>query len=228
MLTPERIIPALAAHHARWQARAQAWHRLQMASLQRAADGGDDGGLVEWRTFGANPGALRMFTCAPPELSVRPALIVALHGCAQTAAGYSVGGGWTTLAGRYGFAVVLPQQPGTCFNWFDPDAAAREARSIGQMTETAIAAFGVDPRRVFVTGLSAGGAMTSLMLATRPDLFAGGAIIAGLPLRDGVQPRGRAREHGACPPPAGTRVGQPRACGLAPPRTLAASLGMAR
>jgi pimeloyl-ACP methyl ester carboxylesterase len=56
-----------------------------------------------------------------------------------------------------------------------------EAHSIKEMIEHAIAKFGADRRKVFVTGLSAGGAMASVMLATYPEVFAGGAIIAGLP-----------------------------------------------
>jgi poly(hydroxyalkanoate) depolymerase family esterase len=116
-------------------------------------------------------------------------LVVALHGCTQTAADYDHGSGWTRLADRYGFAVLFPEQqrannPNNCFNWFLPSDTRRshgEAFSIRQMIERVITDHGVDRRRVFVVGLSAGGAMTSAMLATYPDLFAGGAIIAGLP-----------------------------------------------
>jgi poly(hydroxyalkanoate) depolymerase family esterase len=71
-----------------------------------------------------------------------------------------------------------------CFNWFNPQDATRdsgEACSIRQMIARMVGDFDLDQRRVFVTGLSAGGAMTSVMLATYPDVFAGGAIIAGLP-----------------------------------------------
>ncbi len=93
------------------------------------------------------------------------------------------------LADRLGFAVVYAEQqpannPKNCFSWFLPGDTARdlgEARSIRQMVEHAIAAFGIDRNRIFVTGLSAGGAMASTMLATYPEVFAGGAIIAGLP-----------------------------------------------
>src|SRR6185437_13350080 len=49
------------------------------------------------------------------------------------------------------------------------------------MIEKAVGAFGIDQRRVFVTGLSAGGAMVSVMMAAYPELFAAGAIIGGLP-----------------------------------------------
>jgi poly(hydroxyalkanoate) depolymerase family esterase len=145
--------------------------------------------LVETTDFGANPGALRMFSFVPAELQQPPALVVVLHGCGQTAAGYDLGAGWSTLARHYGFALLMPeQQPSNngqgCFNWFNPEDIARdrgEAGSIRQMIARMIEDHGVDERRIFVTGLSAGGAMTSVMLATYPELFAAGAVIAGLP-----------------------------------------------
>jgi feruloyl esterase len=145
--------------------------------------------LRETQAFGSNPGALRMLTYAPPDLAPGSALVVVLHGCTQTAAGYDFGAGWSTLADRYGFALLFPEQqkannPNGCFNWFLPGDTERdqgEALSIRQMVARAIADHAVDGKRVFVTGLSAGGAMTSVMLATYPDVFAGGGIIAGLP-----------------------------------------------
>ncbi|WGS21131.1 MULTISPECIES: PHB depolymerase family esterase [unclassified Bradyrhizobium] len=145
--------------------------------------------LVETTEFGANPGALKMFSFVPAQLARSPALVVVLHGCGQTAASYDLGTGWSTLAGHYGFALLMPEQQAinngnTCFNWFNPEDIARghgEARSIRQMIAHMVSTHQVDPRRVYVTGLSAGGAMASVMLATYPDVFAGGAIIAGLP-----------------------------------------------
>jgi poly(hydroxyalkanoate) depolymerase family esterase len=125
----------------------------------------------------------------PERLVSPPALVVALHGCTQNATSYDQGTGWSTLASRHGFAVLLPEQqpannPKNCFSWFQPSDTTRghgEALSIRQMVEQAIVDYGVDRRRVYVTGLSAGGAMTSAMLATYPDVFAAGAILAGLP-----------------------------------------------
>jgi poly(hydroxyalkanoate) depolymerase family esterase len=147
------------------------------------------GGLRELTAFGANPGSLRMFLYAPQRLRAQAPLVVALHGCSQSAEEYDAGTGWSSLADRFGFAVVYPQQqpannPKNCFSWFLPGDTARdhgEARSIREMIAYAIATFGADPHRVFVTGLSAGGAMASAMLASYPEVFAGGAIIAGLP-----------------------------------------------
>jgi poly(hydroxyalkanoate) depolymerase family esterase len=116
-------------------------------------------------------------------------LVIALHGCTQTEDEYDHGTGWSSLADSLGFAVVYPQQQPAnnaknCFSWFLPGDITRghgEALSIREMVEHAIAKFAADRRKVFVTGLSAGGAMASVMLATYPELFAGGAIIAGLP-----------------------------------------------
>src|SRR3954469_24993325 len=145
--------------------------------------------LTETKSFGPNPGALRMFTYLPPDVSADCALMVVLHGCTQSAANYDRGAGWSTLAERFGFALLLPEQhrsnnPNGCFNWFqtgDIERGHGEALSIRQMVAKMVSDHGIDPARVFVTGLSAGGAMTSVMLATYPDVFTGGAIVAGLP-----------------------------------------------
>jgi poly(hydroxyalkanoate) depolymerase family esterase len=145
--------------------------------------------LVETADFGSNPGGIRMFSFVPRNLQQPPALVVVLHGCGQTAAGYDLGAGWSTLAKHYGFALLMPEQQSsnnanTCFNWFNPEDTTRdsgEACSIRQMIARMVSDVGIDPHRIFVTGLSAGGAMTSVMLATYPEIFAAGAIIAGLP-----------------------------------------------
>lgn len=139
--------------------------------------------------FGPNPGQLRARVYIPGDLAPGAALVVVLHGCTQTAAGYDLSSGWSKLADRHGFAVLFPEQrrsnnPNLCFNWFLPEDTRRgggEALSIRQMVDTVRARHSIDAAKIFVTGLSAGGAMTSVMLATYPDVFAGGAIIAGLP-----------------------------------------------
>jgi poly(hydroxyalkanoate) depolymerase family esterase len=161
----------------------------EKVSTEESASAQGRAELKELTDFGRNPGNLRMFAYVPEGLSSGAPLVVALHGCSQTAAEYDRGSGWSVLADRLGFAVVYPEQqpannPKNCFSWFQPGDTTRdlgEARSIRQMIEHAIATFGVDKRRVFVTGLSAGGAMASTMLAAYPEVFAGGAIIAGLP-----------------------------------------------
>jgi poly(hydroxyalkanoate) depolymerase family esterase len=145
--------------------------------------------LREVASFGTNPGNLRMHMHVPARLADKPPLVVALHGCGQSAAEYAVGTGWSKLAEQLGFVVLYPEQqpannPKSCFSWFVPDDVRRgdgEAHSIHQMVQHVVAAYGTDRSRVFVTGLSAGGAMANVMLAAYPDTFAAGAIIAGLP-----------------------------------------------
>jgi poly(hydroxyalkanoate) depolymerase family esterase len=141
--------------------------------------------------FGTNPGNLRMFKYVPSGLPAGAPMVVALHGCAQTASNYDAETGWQLFADRYRFALLLPQQQSannssSCFNWFEPGDTARgqgEALSIKQMVDRMVADHGVATSRIYVTGLSAGGAMTSVLLATYPDVFAGGAILSGLPYR---------------------------------------------
>ena len=138
---------------------------------------------------GPNPGDLRMLTYVPPGLVEGAPLVVVLHGCTQNAAAYDHGAGWSTLADRHGFALLFAEQqrannPQLCFNWYQPEDIKRghgEVESIRQMVMQTVSAHRLDPHRVYITGLSAGGAMTAAMLATAPELFAGGAIIAGLP-----------------------------------------------
>jgi len=159
------------------------------AARARVAHGRRPTRLRELTGFGSNPGNLRMFAHAPTHLPPNAPLVIALHGCTQTSDEYDHGTGWSALADSLSFAVVYPQQqpannPKNCFSWFLPSDIARghgEAVSIREMVDHAIATFAADRRKVFVTGLSAGGAMASVMLATYPEVFAGGAIIAGLP-----------------------------------------------
>jgi poly(hydroxyalkanoate) depolymerase family esterase len=145
--------------------------------------------LGEVTGFGSNPGALRMLAYTPKNLPHGSALVVALHGCTQTAAAYDHGSGWSTLSDRFGFALLFPEQqhannPNSCFTWFHPADTQRnrgEALSIRQMIAHMVRDHAIDQGRVFIVGLSAGGAMTAAMLAAYPEVFAGGATIAGLP-----------------------------------------------
>lgn len=145
--------------------------------------------LTEVSSFGSNPGNLRMLTYVPPQIPAGAPLVVVLHGCLQTARDYDEGSGWSLLAKRHGFALIFAEQsrannPNRCFNWFQPHDARRgsgEALSIRQMVTRMRRTHRIDPARIFITGLSAGGAMASVMLATYPEVFVGGGIIAGLP-----------------------------------------------
>ncbi|KAA2234680.1 extracellular catalytic domain type 1 short-chain-length polyhydroxyalkanoate depolymerase [Salinarimonas soli] len=160
-----------------------------MESMAATAGAAEPGRLVEVSDFGANPGNLRMLAHVPAQVGPRPGLVVVLHGCKQNAGGYDQGTGWSDLADRHGFLLLVPEQrpannPNNCFSWFEPGDTRRgagEAASIRAMVAWMVREHGVDEERIFVTGLSAGGAMTAVMLATYPEVFAAGAIVAGLP-----------------------------------------------
>ena len=149
------------------------------------------GGPQEIVEFGSNPGRLRMLAYAPRRGAPRNApLVVVLHGCGQHAASFAQATGWMALADELGLNLILPEQSGRnhqgrCFQWFQPAQVARgegEALSIRQMVGAAVARFNADPKRVYVVGLSAGGAMAAALLAAYPEVFAAGAVVAGLPV----------------------------------------------
>lgn len=165
----------------------------EILTMRRMAAGSLGGGesrrLASLDGFGSNPGNLAAKAYVPEDLPKRSPLVVVLHGCTQTAAGYDLGSGWSHMAQRDGFAVLFPEQQAQnnlnlCFNWFVPQDSKRdqgEPLSIRQMIAAMIERHDIDPDRVFITGLSAGGAMALTMLVTYPEVFRGGAIIAGLP-----------------------------------------------
>jgi len=148
-------------------------------------------GLTEVTGFGSNPGNLKMCMHVPNDLAAPRPLVVALHGCTQQASDYDDETGWRKYADKHQFALLLPQQEqanngNKCFNWFELGDIQRdhgEAMSIRQMIDRMKEDVDIDSEQVYVTGLSAGGGMTAVMLATYPELFAGGAIIAGIPYR---------------------------------------------
>src|SRR6478672_9800572 len=128
--------------------KAGGWRKLIQVLERRlvGTDGTVSTPLREVHAFGSNPGNLRMFSYRPSHLAENPALVVVLHGCTQSASGYDLGAGWSTLADRYGFALLFPEQqrmnnPNFCFNWFQPEDSQRdrgEPLSIRQMIEKSV------------------------------------------------------------------------------------------
>jgi poly(hydroxyalkanoate) depolymerase family esterase len=147
--------------------------------------------LTPVTSFGTNPGALLMYKYVPPSMPASAPVVVLLHGCTQSAASYDDEPGWVKFANQHKFYLVFAQQQSAnnsnkCFNWFQLGDITRgqgEALSIKQMVDKMKATHSVDGNRVYVSGLSAGGGMTAVMLATYPDVFAGGSIMAGLPYK---------------------------------------------
>ena len=139
--------------------------------------------------FGPNPGQLDMRVYVPDRRGLNAAMVVALHGCMQEASDFDDETGLTALADGLKFVLVFPEQRqanngNRCFNWFQERNNKKgqgESGSIRNMVQHAIKAYRVDPSKVYVLGLSAGGSMTAVLMANYPELFQGGAIVAGTP-----------------------------------------------
>jgi poly(hydroxyalkanoate) depolymerase family esterase len=152
-------------------------HRLRRSAPPRAPAAGALAYVVH------KPTGLPPNTAAP--------LVMLLHGCTQDAPSIAAGTRMNDLADRYGFVVVYPQQarranPQGCWNWFGAGHQARDAGEPALLAQVVRNVLGeadqwsIDPARMFVAGMSAGGAMASIMAATYPDLFAAVAVHSGL------------------------------------------------
>ena len=148
-----------------------------------------EGARFEERTFTNEAGA-RTYKVFVPSGYAGQALpvVVMLHGCTQSPDDFATGTRMNEVAEEQIFLVAYPRQPQSanmqkCWNWFNAGDQQREGGEpalIAGIARAGVAEFSADPARVYVAGLSAGGAAAAIMAATYPDLFAAVGVHSGL------------------------------------------------
>ncbi|WP_245667124.1 extracellular catalytic domain type 1 short-chain-length polyhydroxyalkanoate depolymerase [Actinomadura latina] len=143
--------------------------------------------LTEVTDFGTNPSGLRMHLYVPDRVQERPPVLLAVHWCTGSGPAMYSGTEFARLADQYGFIVIYPSatRSGACFDVSSPQALKRDGGSdpvgLMSMVRYTLQRYGGDAARVFVAGVSSGAMMTNVMLADYPDVFAAGAVFAGVP-----------------------------------------------
>ena len=155
----------------------------------RGGNKAPDGVFLDHR-FTCDVGAMHYKLFIPSGLGDAPPLIVMLHGCNQTPDDFARGTRMNALAQEHGYVVAYPAQAqrknaSRCWNWFrsqDQQRDRGEPALIAALTRHLAKAHGLDERRVYVAGLSAGGAMAAVLGSTYPDLYAAIGVHSGLPV----------------------------------------------
>ena len=160
-------------------------------------------GRGTWRQFRysglAGTRSYRVYVPFGLRRTTRAPLLLALHGCAQNSVDFATSTRFNQLADQHGFVVVYPEQtpshnPQRCWNWFRPSNQFRSQgepailAGIVRRVAAETAAWRVDPSRMYVTGLSAGGAMALVLAATYPEMFAAVGVHSAPPYRSASSP----------------------------------------
>jgi poly(hydroxyalkanoate) depolymerase family esterase len=148
-----------------------------------------DGARFEERTFSNEAGSRTYKVYVPSGYSGQSLpVVVMLHGCTQNPDDFAAGTRMNEVAEEQMFLVAYPRQPQSanmqkCWNWFNAGEQQRgggEPSLIAGIAMQVVKEFSADPTRVYVAGLSAGGAAAAIMAATYPDIFAAAGVHSGL------------------------------------------------
>ena len=213
-------VPGLPARHDECDHRVRTPGRQPQSNLTPALKPGRRSistSANQWRAeqYSGAAGSRAYFLHVPPGLArdAEVPLVLALHGCGQTAEEFAEATRWNALADRYGFVVAYPQQTAThhaqrCWNWF---RARHQQRGQGEPAILAgiVAQIGlhrhgwhIDSSRVYVVGLSAGGAMALILAATYPEQFAAVGVHSAPPYASATNTVSALRAMAARTPPA--------------------------
>jgi poly(hydroxyalkanoate) depolymerase family esterase len=144
------------------------------------------GSMIQIKDFGDNPGNLEMYLYLPKTFKAK-SVVILNHGCTQNGKDFFKTSGWAKVAKEKNLIVIAPTQKKEnndklCFRWFEKEHYTKnsgEQKSIISMLEFVKKNFRTT-EKVFVNGISAGGATTSNLLGNYPELFTAGAVIAGV------------------------------------------------